>query len=633
MKYRLAILVSVVLLISCGKAADPVVLKPVPTTVPQWTKEAIWYQIMVDRFYNADSGNDPTAATLVGSAPGYIPPTWEITPWTQNWYSPDSYFEDMFGKTDINGGVIHSFDAKVALRRYGGDLQGVLDKLDYLESLGINAIYFSPINDSPCADKRQPRSWRHIDVNFGPDPAGDVALIASEDPSDPSTWHMTSADTLFLELIKQTKARNIRLILDYSWGAPGQHFWAWHDVLDNQQSSQYIDWFDMKSPDNVGRIASDITPLPAQKNASEATSTPRSLVQGDIKSQAAKAHIMAVTRRWLDPNKDGDSSDGVDGFMLSDANNLPLDFWRDYRIYVKSINPQAYLVGDISTDKNSEMRFTADLALQGDVFDGLIDNGRYKAASDYFSTPAQAQRPSQFVSILQQAEKGLNREYVYSSINISASHETPRLLSALLANSSEKTKGKDSNNKNYNALKPGLSTINTAKLLLVFQFTWFGAPQLLAGDEMGMWGDESPHHQKPLIWPEYSFANESEHPLASMDQVKEVQFNQDLFDYYQFLVKLRRANPVLSQGAIEFFQQDDKKRLMSYRRYNDEGESAYIVFNTGPKRQQIILPSAVVNTQSWLLWHSNDSTNILQSVPSEQLSIDAESAIVIITKH
>jgi glycosidase len=591
MKYRLAILVSVVLLISCGKAVDPVVLKPAPTTAPQWTKEAIWYQIMVDRFYNADTSNDPTAATLVGSAPGYIPPTWEITPWTQNWYSPDSYFEDMFGKADLNGGVIYSFDAKVALRRYGGDLQGVLDKLDYLENLGVNAIYFSPINDSPYPDKRQPRSWRHIDVNFGPDPAGDIALIASEDPSDPSTWHMTSADILFLELIKQTKARNMRLILDYSWGAPGQ------------------------------------------KNADEATSTPRSLAKGDIKSQAAKAHIMAVTRRWLDPNKDGDPSDGVDGFMLSGANNLPLDFWRDYRIYVKSINPHAYLVGDISTDKNTEMRFTAELALQGDVFDGLIDNGRYKAASDYFSTPAQAQMPSQFVSALQQAEKGFNREYVYSSINISASHETSRLLSALLANSSEKTKGKGSNNKNYNTLKPGSSTINTAKLLLVFQFTWFGSPQLLAGDEMGMWGNESPHHQKPLIWPEYSFANESEHPLASIDQVKEVQFNQDLFDYYQFLVKLRRANPVLSQGAIEFFQQDDKKRLMSYRRYNEEGESAYIVFNTGTKRQQIILPSAVVNTQSWLLWHSNDSTNILQSVPSEQLSIDAQSAIVIITKR
>jgi glycosidase len=103
-----------------------------------------------------------------------------------------------------------------------------------------------------------------------------------------------------------------------------------------------------------------------------------------------------------------------------------------------------------------------------------------------------------------------------------------------------------------------------------------------------------------------------------------------LFEYYQFLVKLRRANPVLSTGAIEFVEQDNSKRLLSYRRYSDQGENAYIVFNTGRKRQQIILPESVVNAQSWLMWHSNKGINVLQSVPSEQLSIDAESAMVII---
>jgi cyclomaltodextrinase len=639
MKTRFTILMSAFLLLSCAEAPAPVELKPAPKTPPQWSKEAIWYQIMVERFHNGDPTNDPTIASIQGTYPGYIPDTWQITPWTQNWYNEDLYFKDVHGQADFTGNVVHSFDAKTALRRYGGDLQGVLDKLDYLENLGINAIYFNPINDAPSVHKYDARHWRHVDVNFGPDPIGDTKLIQSEDPSDPNTWHMTAADKLFLEVIKQAKSRNIRIILDYSWHYTGHTFWAWRDVLQNQQASEYANWYRVKNFDDLNTAENEFDyrgwfgafELPELKETGYVNQLDRvNLKAGDIKSQAAKSHIMAVTRRWLDPNGDGDPGDGVDGFKLNVAAELPLGFWRDYRTFVKSINPEAYLVGDIVWEKPPDELFDPKPMLQGDVFDAVMNYRWYKAARHYFAKVPNAIPPAEFVSSLAALTSNIDDDFNYAMMNVSASHDSPRLLTSLFNDNKYKRNAKISAYQNYKIHKPDANTINRAKLLLAHQFTYIGAPQIWAGDEMGMWGGGDPHNRKPLIWPEYSFDNESGHPLGKSRPSDEVRFNQELFEYYQFLVKLRRANPVLSTGAIEFVEQDNSKRLLSYRRYSDKGENAYIVFNTGRKRQQIILPESVVNAQSWLMWHSNKGINVLQSVPSEQLSIDAESAMVII---
>ena len=91
----------------------------------------------------------------------------------------------------------------ITRRRYGGDIQGMLDELAYIKSLGVNAIYLNPVfYQAPSLHKYDAIMYHHIDPHFGPDPEGDKAIIATEDPLDPRTWKWTSADRLMLEFIK-----------------------------------------------------------------------------------------------------------------------------------------------------------------------------------------------------------------------------------------------------------------------------------------------------------------------------------------------------------------------------------------------------------------------------------------------
>lgn len=636
-----------------------------PNTPPEWSKHAVWYQIFVERFHNGDPSNDPTKLSIKGTYPGYIPESWAITPWTQDWYTADAYFDEVHNQADFSGNPVTSFDAKTALRRYGGDLQGVIDKLDYLAKLGINALYFNPINDAPSMHKYDARHWRHVDVNFGPDPAGDREIIAKENPTDPSTWKLTSADKLFVELIQEAKKRDMRIIMDYSWNHTGHTFWAWQDLLKNQQESEFADWYWVKQFDDPATPENEfeyrgwfgVFDLPEIKETVYVDHAQKvALVEGDIYSDRAKAHIFAVTQRWLDPNNDGDTSDGIDGFRLDVAAEVPLDFWRDYRKFVKTINPDAYLIGEIWWEQFPDDLFDPTPVLQGDVFDAVMNYRWYRVARRFFAEAPQAIAPSEFISQLEaltqnkDAEpndgtinatkptdttvQGFDKSFEYAMMNMSASHDSPRLLTSFNNNNKYKFNAKASQNSSYNSNKYGPQALSKAKLFLAHQFTYIGAPQIWAGDEMGMWGSDDPHNRKPLIWPEYSFEKESSHPLSRHKSLDTVSFDADLHAYYQSLVKLRRANPVLSTGEITFDYYNDRRRLLSYMRLNPAApeQMVYVVFNLSTKPQQITLPELLLQYTNWQVWHSDDIA-LNPRVPVETLPLNAKTAMIIVVNN
>ena len=599
---------------------------------PEWTKDVIWYEVSVERFRNGDPSNDPTAEDIVGSYPGIVPEGWAVTPWTQDWYKHDLYFSEAANKPDFNGNLLKKFVDFVQMRRYGGDLQGVLDKMDYLDSLGITAVYFRPLNDAPSLHKYDARNWRHIDVNFGPNPSKDKETIASEIPDDPSTWKMTEADKLFVKVIDEFHKRDIKVILDYSWNHTGKTFWAWKDVLKNQTQSKYKDWYWIEQFDNPETPENEfeyhgwvgVPTLPEIKET-EKQDASKSLTafEGNIYDKAAKQHIFNVAKRWLDPNGDGDNSDGVDGYRLDVAAETPLGFWRDFRKHVRQINPDAYLLGEIWWEEWPDKLLNPEPFLQGDVFDAVMNYRWYRSARHFFNESPNKISASEFIDSLNSFRKTIRKNNNYAMMNYTGGFDTPRILTSLFNKNKYKYYCKAHENPDYKIHKPDTATYETLKLLLVQQYTYFGAPHIYAGDEMGMWGADDPSCRKPLIWTDYTFEDETTHPLGLERPIDKVVFNHDVFNFHRKLISIRKSNPLLVQGDIEFIKVKGFNDMFAYRRFDDTNE-ILAVFNHENTSKTIEISKVFNGEYSDILKVSkveNSQDKLMVTIPPRTASI------------
>ena len=587
------------ILLCCQPAEKAKTLKETAfEDAPQWASEVVWYQIFVERFRNGDPTNDPTIEDIEGSYPGFIPNNWAITPWTKDWYSDDVYFSELEQGKDWFGNPVTSFGAKSQLRRYGGDLQGVLDQIPYLDSLGITAVYFNPLNDAPSLHKYDPRYWRHVDRNFGPDPKGDVAIMQGEIQDDPSTWQFTEADKMFLRVIEELHNRDIKVILDYSWNHTGHRFWAWLDIVKNQESSKYKDWYWIKSFDNPETEENEfdyrgwfgVKDLPEIRETAymEHSEKIELDMEGNVYSDDVKNHIFNITRRWLDPNGDGDPEDGVDGYRLDVAAEMPFQFWREFRQVVRDVNPNAYLLGEVWWEQWPDKLMDPKPFLEGDVFDSPMNYRWYRAARLFFNASPHKLSVTDFVDSLTNQRSNIRKTNNYAMMNLTASHDAPRVLTSLYNKNKYKFHSHPNEADSFKINKPNEDTYATLRLLLAHQFTYIGSPHIWAGDEMGMWGSDDPSCRKPLIWPDYSFEDEQSHPFDVDRPTDPVKFNTELFRYYQKLIQIRKDNPVLMSGKIEFLLADNENQTLAYRRSDESGE-AITVFNTGTEEKTITI--------------------------------------------
>jgi glycosidase len=592
-----------IVLSACKKEAEKAVAKEVATTKfsepPAWAKDVIWYEISVERFYNGDKTNDQTPTDMKDTYPGFIPEGWEITPWTQDWHKEDAYFKNIGDQKDYYGNTMDKFESKVQLRRYGGDLQGVLDKMDYLDSLGVTAIYFRPLNDAPSLHKYDARNWRHVDKNFGPNPQKDAETMAAEVPDDPKTWQWTEADKMFLKVIKELHKRDIRVILDYSWNHTGKSFWAWQDILQHQENSKYKDWYwidsfdDPTTPENEFRYHgwAGVHELPEIKETQKQDlSKSVNAFEGDIYSDAVKQHIFSITKRWLDPNNDGDLSDGVDGYRLDVAAETPLNFWKDFRKHVRNINPDAYLLGEIWWEEWPDKLLDPAPFLQGDIFDAVMNYRWYRVSRNFLNEAPSVISAQNMIDSLTQFSSNLREANNYVMMNLNGGFDTPRVLTSFFNKNQYKYYCKVSEDPNYKIHKPDAATYQRLKLLLAHQYTYIGAPHIWAGDEMGIWGADDPSTRKPLLWPEYTFEDEVVHPLGKEKAVDKVEFNTDLFTYYQKLIKIRKDNSVLVHGKIDFLQVTTSDKVLAYSRFDDATEIITVI-NSGTEKITLQLPT------------------------------------------
>jgi glycosidase len=553
---------------------------PVPPDkrVPVWAKDAIFYQIFPERFRNGDRANDPTRESLEFAQ--IMPKSWQITPWTQEWYGRSPWEEEL-GDNFFEDGVFH--------RRYGGDLQGVIDKLDYLADLGINVIYFNPVFYARSLHKYDGNSFHHVDPFFGPDPSGDLALMASE-TADPASWQWTAADRLFLELIRQAKSRGIRIIIDGVFNHTGRDFFAFDDIRKRQQQSPYLPWYTVRQFDDPSTAENEfkydgwwgVDTLPEFANNPEGT---------DL-HPAPKAYIMEATRRWMDPNNDGDPSDGIDGWRLDVANEVPHQFWRDWHQVVRSVNPQAFTTAEIWDEASNylaECGFSSTMNYFGFAFPvkGFLIDGKMSA--------------SEFSRQIQERMQKHPAAVQFALQNLIDSHDTDRLASMIVNADRNHPYVNPSRHdydvgervsprhfESYDVARPTPEQRKRLRLVALFQFTFVGQPMIYYGTEAGMDGGDDPCCRMPMVWDDLKYGPRTKGPRGSLADPQPIAFDAELHDFYRRLIHLRRDQETLRSGAIQFLAANDSSQTLVFTRGAGKNQTL-IAINRGSQPAEIRL--------------------------------------------
>lgn len=562
--------------------------KEIEVDVPEWAKRVVWYQIFPERFRNGDPNNDPTLDELRGAWPHDTTSPWRIHPWTADWYALQPY-EQQNGK---------DLWYNIQRRRYGGDLQGVLDKLDYLHDLGIGAIYLTPVFEAPSSHKYDGATYHHIDPNFGPDSARDRRLIAHEIPHDPTTWQWTAADRLMLRLIAEVHSRGMKIIFDGVFNHMGINSWAFRDVVKNQQRSRYRDWFKILSwHDPANGTGFNYSGWWAVHELPELNQDENGIVAGP------RDYIFAATRRWMDPNADGDPGDGIDGWRLDVAYCVHHNFWKAWRRWVRSINPHAYLSAEIVNDENYLRPY-----LSGDEFDAVMNYNFMFACAEFFIDRHQPIATSEFDRRLRNLREAFHIDVAYVAQNLLDSHDSNRVASHIVngntfpcRNWREYHKRSKAGNPQYDTRKPNAEEINTQKLMALLQMTYLGAPMIYYGDEAGMWGANDPCCRKPMVWDDLQYADEIYLPDGrTRPHPDKVAFDHDLHAHYRKLIHLRNQHVALQIGDFCTLLADDKAKVYAFSR-NYEQQQIVVALNNSEVRQRVAIPVSQVAAYKDLL--------------------------------
>jgi cyclomaltodextrinase len=516
-------------------------------TTPDWAKNAVWYQIFPERFRNGDPANDP--------------------PHTVRWQS--KWFASLPGEAPGEENFYHGA-GNIWNRRYGGDVQGLIQALPYLKSLGITAIYLNPMFEADSLHKYDTSDYRHIDEHFGF--KGDIEQLKGE-TEDPATWQWTKTDKLFLDFVAKAHGMGFKVVLDGVFNHVGRDFWAFKDVLKNGKNSKYASWFDVRDWNQpIKYVAWDRSEPSNDGSLPIFKKDPHlGLVHGP------REHVLAIAKRWLAP--DGDRSRGIDGFRLDVANDVPHPFWQEFRKELKAIKPDCYITGEIWT--------WAQPWLKGNEFDAVMNYRFAVAMQDFYVRQKKAITPSAFNDRLNEMIYAYPLQISLDQMNLLDSHDTDR-FSSMIVNSDlgfkEASRLQEESGKRYSIAKPDPTQLDRMEQALVTQFTFLGAPMIYYGDEVGMWSADDPSNRQPMIWKD----------LEPYDD-PQVKFDQQLFDWYQRLIAIRNTCPELRLGFYRPLVMEDSTGVFVYARdlgknhiyiaINRSSDSHMVTFAIDPKIQ------------------------------------------------
>lgn len=451
---------------------------PEALETPAWSLGTVWYNIFPERFDNADPRNDQAWPHATPAA------------WSADWFevTPDE-FEASANRAI--GAPVRSPDHSnrrrppladvVFERRYGGDLQGARRRLDHIASLGATSIWFCPIFEAVSLHKYEATDHRHIDPHFAwpgtPDPSKDAFS------TDPSDWIWTPADREFVDaFLPAARAKGLRVILDGVWNHVGTAHPAFGDAMERGKASPYAEWFELRY-DPAGCPAG----WRAWDRANGGLPVFRQ-IDGDL-VPGPKQYAFDATSRWMDPNGDGDPSDGIDGWRLDVANEVGLPFWKDWRRHVREINPEAVLIGELWFDGR-------------DYFGGRAFDSQMNYPLAFVLLPWLSGVPNPEIANDIERTMSHHPATVLAQMNLLASHDTARLVSLLANPGLEYDRGAGMGNQGFNRSRPTPESYDRLELAYAVLTMLPGSPMVFAGDEMGIWGGDDPENRKPLPWPD-----------------------------------------------------------------------------------------------------------------------------------
>jgi glycosidase len=313
---------------------------------PEWVASTVWYQIFPERFRNGDPGNDGA-----GTKP------WKRGPVTNHEW-------------------------------YGGDLKGIMEKLDHIADLGCTGIYLTPIFASPTVHKYDTEDYLRIDPAFG-----------------------TEAD--LKALVKACHERGIRLMLDAVFNHSGKTFGPWLDVLEKGAASRYKDWFHINAFPLFpkGKDTGDSR----DANFETFAFTTR-MPKLNTANPEVQEYLLGVAEHYI---RECD----IDGWRLDVSNEIDHAFWREFRRRVKALKHDAYIVGEIWHDAMPWLR--------GDQYDAVMNYPFGTAISDFIMAKPWSKGAIDFIHRIQSISFMYPDSVLRSTFNLLDSHDTDRLVTRL----------------------------------------------------------------------------------------------------------------------------------------------------------------------------------------------------------
>ena len=484
--------------------------------IPDWVYGSVMYQVFPERFANGRPDINPEKTVEWGSVPSRL---------------------------DFQG----------------GDLYGVLEKLDYIEILGVNILYLNPIFLSGSTHKYD--SWDHFKVD--PTLGGDDALR---------------------ELIANCHDRNIKVILDCSLNHVHPRHFAFQDLVKNGEKSEYKDWFTVfdypvrlihrphlyPNTYKVGwdgnqeeykrylektfvetkvsvEVKNDDGPIiePSYKAWWGVPDMPKV----NFKSKGARQWALDVTKHWIENFE-------IDGWRMDVAKELDFSFWKEFRDIAKKANKDTLLISEIFGDTSQW--------LQGDRFDGTMNYSFRETMTDYFATKRIGNK--EFSDSLAYLYSMYSFEALSSCQNLISSHDVKRFLNRC---------GDD---------EDGILGA------IFLQSTFPGIAGIYYGDEIGLGGADDPFNREPFPWH------------------NEESWNIKILDYTKTLMNIKKTNSIFKYGRFELL--DENENFVAFRRVLKD-ESMLCIINRSKSNEDFNIAS---NAHSANLIHGDCTVNLDQGM-------------------